>query len=485
MIKDAIIKKGGNMKKIGHYIINVLIYCLFFAAFWARNTYGNFTGDELFFHLLVPLGGISLQSFSNLATSVFLPGIITGITSAFLTNKFLPNKKPIINTLLFILVLLFDLYKLNLFTYINNQINSSSFIKDNYVETKKVTITFPEEKQNLIYIFLESMENTYSDKINGGLQKENLIPNLTKFSKENTSFSNTTKLGGALPLNGTAWTAAAMVGQTSGLPLKINTSSNGIIDLYNFFPNTKTLGDILEENGYSNYLLLGSDSNYGCRKQYFTQHGNYQIYDLNTAIEKKEMTKGDIVWWGFDDEDLYTKAKRQLTKISEKEEPFNFTMLTVDTHFEDGYLDEKCPEEYDDQYSNVIKCADTKINDFINWIKKQDFYENTTIVVIGDHLSMDTDYFKEIDNYNRTTYNVIINSKIKAKDTTNRKFSSLDIFPTTLASLGAKIEGDRLALGTNLYSNKKTLIEEKGYDYVFTELNKRSSFYNNNILAYK
>ena len=273
------------MKRIIHYLINIISFCLIFASFWAINTYGNFSGDELFFHLLVPLGGINTDSFSTLLTNVFLPGIIVGIIISFLINKFITKKKYIINIVILIISLCFVFFKLNLFTYISDQITSSTFIEDNYIETKNIEITFPEKKKNLIYIFLESMENTYTTTKNGGSQKQNLIPNLTKLSSKYTSFSNTTKQGGALPINGTAWTAAAMVGQTSGIPLKINTSSNGIIDLNNFFPNTKTLGDILEENGYHNYLLLGSDSTYGCRKQYFMQHGNYEIYDLTTAIK--------------------------------------------------------------------------------------------------------------------------------------------------------------------------------------------------------
>lgn len=330
------------------------------------------------------------------------------------------------------------------------------------------------------------MENSYSDKQNGGLNNKNLIPTLSKLTTKHTSFSNTKNQGGALPLNGTAWTAAAMVGQTSGLPLKINLSSNGIIDLNNFFPNTETLGDILEENGYDNYLLLGSDSSYGCRDKYFQQHGNYKIFDLNTAIAKKEMTEEEIVWWGFDDDDLFDRAKKQLTKISKKDQPFNYTMLTVDTHFEDGYLANTCEKKYDDQYSNVVSCSDSKIKDFLSWLEKQDFYDDTVVILAGDHLSMDADYFKETPtDYERTIYNVIINSDTKTQKTTDRKFSTLDMFPTTLASLGAEIEGDRLALGTNLYSSKKTLIEEKGYKYVSRELDKRSSFYNNNVLAYR
>ena len=472
------------MKKIGYYILNIFGFSLFFASYWALDTFGKFSGDELFFHLLVPLGGINSQSLSNLLMHVFVPATIVGIIITLIILKYLEEKRLVINIMLFLIIAIFSFNNIHFFTYISNQIYSSTYIEENYIEPKNVNITFPEEKQNLIYIFLESMENTYSSKENGGDQKENLIPNLTKIANENISFSNTDKLGGALSLNGTAWTVAAMVGQTSGLPLKINTSSNGIIDLSNFFPNSKTVGEILQENGYTNYLLLGSDSNYGYRKNYFEKHGNYQIYDLNTAIENKEMTEEDIVWWGFDDDDLYSKAKRQLLEISKKDEPFNYTMLTVDTHFEDGYLADTCKDKFKDQYSNVIYCADDKISKFINWIEQQDFYENTTIILVGDHLSMDTDYFKN-NNYIRTTYNAIINSKINPKKSENRQFTSLDMFPTTLAALGADIEGDRLGLGTNLYSDSKTIIEEKGYSYIFNELNIRSSFYNNKFLAYK
>lgn len=41
------------------------------------------------------------------------------------------------------------------------------------------------------------------------------------------------------------------------------------------------------------------------------------------------------------------------------------------------------------------------------------------------------------------------------------------------------IDGGRLGLGTNLFSDKHTLLEEYNYSYVNTELNKNSRFYNN------
>ena len=58
----------------------------------------------------------------------------------------------------------------------------------------------------------------------------------------------------------------------------------------------------------------------------------------------------------------------------------------------------------------------------------------------------------------------------------------MDLYPTTLAALGATIEGNRLALGTNLFSDEQTLIEKYGLEYVNNELMKVSKFYDNNIL---
>lgn len=57
-----------------------------------------------------------------------------------------------------------------------------------------------------------------------------------------------------------------------------------------------------------------------------------------------------------------------------------------------------------------------------------------------------------------------------------RQFSTLDMFPTTLASLDAQIQGDKLGLGVNLFSSRETLTESYGQDRMQTEMNNRSEF---------
>ena len=52
-----------------------------------------------------------------------------------------------------------------------------------------------------------------------------------------------------------------------------------------------------------------------------------------------------------------------------------------------------CQDEHPgNQYANVMSCASRQVVDFVNWLKAQPFYENTTIVIVGDHLTMDSDF---------------------------------------------------------------------------------------------
>lgn len=77
----------------------------------------------------------------------------------------------------------------------------------------------------------------------------------------------------------------------------------------------------------------------------------------------------------------------------------------------------------------------------------------------------------------------IINPAIEKVNNTNRIFTAMDMCPTILASIGAKIEGEKIGLGTNLYSGIPTLAEEYGISYLNEELAKNSRFYNKKILG--
>ncbi len=369
------------------------------------------------------------------------------------------------------------------YDFLSVKLQKTDIYQNEYIDPRNVKIE-AENKRNVIVIYLESMETSAASKEEGGFCKDNYIPNLTRLAAENVSFSDKAYfpdsdkqlLGGVTQLNATNWTMATLFATSTGLPwaFKIGEDFED-----GFAEGAYGMGDFLQEQDYNLEFLCGSDIKFAGRDKFFKSHGDYVIYDYNTAVERKVVNKDDFKWWGFDDKTLYDIAKNEIGELANKDEPFNFTMLTVDTHPIGGYECEHCPKIYDNKTANVIACADALLNEFIEWVQAQDFYENTTIVIIGDHLRSDTCIFKGVAQSDRRVYNCFINPAMSVDNDAkyNRIFTSLDLFPTILASMGYKIEGNRLGLGVNLFSGEQTLAEKMTFDALNKETEKRSEYF--------
>ena len=78
---------------------------------------------------------------------------------------------------------------------------------------------------------------------------------------------------------------------------------------------------------------------------------------------------------------------------------------------------------------------------------------------------MDKKLVEDVDKVNREAIDVFINSVSPYRKIDRKRTAvTMDLFPTILSSMGYSIEGERLGLGTNLFSKKKTLSEEMGYE---------------------
>ena len=467
-------------------ILALLASLLAFSAKWMFKTWTNLTMDELVYHLTAPLEGTNTDMIKDYCNECAVPaililGCILFVIAANRNHAGILKKIAIVCSAGAVAVTGITVgvawNGLDVSNYMKGQSTYSTFIDDNYVDPSSVNITFPEQKRNLIYIFLESMEMTYADKENGGAFKQNVIPELTQLAQENEDFSGkSNKLNGGYSMPGTTWTMGAMFGQTSGLPLNISIDGNSMDTQDSFFPGITTLGDILQNEGYSQTLLIGSEATFGGRKLYFTDHGQYDIMDYNYAQDNGLIPEDYKVWWGYEDEKLFGFAKEKLLELSQQDNPFNLTMLTVDTHFEDGYVCDICPDTFgDNQYANVMACSSRQVKEFVDWVQQQDFAADTTIVISGDHPTMDSDFCEDVDkDYERRVYTTYINADAEKQTEKKRKYTIFDDFPTTLSAMGAEIEGDRLGLGTNLFSAKETLSEKEGVTAEYNKTLKKS-----------
>lgn len=491
-------REGGKAVLIAVSVLLLLAgWILVFLARWVFTTWNGLKMDELIFQLKAPLEGTGDGIIMKGVVSSLLPAfILTALGVAvymWAARRGAGEKVLFWSRILGIFLILgcagFAWKRLDLGDYVRNQFNESTFIEENYVDPEKVDIEFPEKKRNLVYIYLESIENTYADLGSGGAFSYNNIPELTALSMEGEDFSgDTDTLNGGRVMPATTFTMGGIFAQSAGLPLKVDIAeqfydARGSFNKMNtqdtFFKKVTNLGDILEEEGYKNVFMLGSNATFGGRRLYFSQHGDYEIDDYNWAIETGLIPKDYYVFWGMEDSRLFAAARDRITELAAGDEPFNLTILTVDTHFEDGFMCDLCRDQYPgNNYANAIACSSRQVSSFVNWIMEQDFYENTTIVLSGDHTTMDSDFCNDVpDSYDRKVYTAFINAAAEPEDPSrNRLYSTIDNFPTTLAALGCSIEGDRLGLGTNLYSSQDTLLEKYGEEHVAAELEKRSKF---------
>lgn len=469
------------------------------ATIWYMRNIGDVSFEQLLFHIRVPgetTGFNPLKSFGP-------PALIAALFAAvlyYLLARFVLIRHRIkirnailLTTGIFLLVIVFALGQIGLYSYLQSMSHESSAWAEYYTDPDDVKLIFPENKRNVIYINLESMETTYADTTNGGAMQQNLIPNLTDLllDDDNISFSHSRRIGGANQFASLAWTATSLVGQMGGIPLKLPVDDPNAFNAKNgeYLPGATMIGDILKEEGYYLEMLMGSSSSFASRDDLYRMHGafvmtDYRYLALNGYIPIIDgMYEFDF--WGINDERLFEISRERLSEIAQQDQPFFVSILTVDTHFPEGYQYEDRERLHQSNYANSIMWSDRDVVEFVEWCLEQSFAENTTIILIGDHLSMDKTFFEDIPTgYQRRIYNVIINSALDLSEERQyqRLYTVMDLYPTTLAAMGVTIEGDRLAYGTNLYSNQPTLYEIMGEAGLAEMLDSPSSFYNDKFL---
>jgi phosphoglycerol transferase len=463
-----------------------------------KNFFQTVSMEQLVFHLFMPMEGVNLSPglVNNYFRSVFdfpllIPLTIYLISSVSLGFHGRGNvgldlifKNKYISLLPFLVLFslsLVSLFRSGLAVQIVKYFESpSTFYEENYIEPKDLHfVPSTGKNRNLLVIFVESLETWFLSRDQGGAMDKELINEVHELAQNNINFSQGGKVGGEQQVYGTSWTIGGMVANYTGVPLVLLNDGNTMYLLHDFMPNLRGVGDILHDLGYKNYFILGSDVQYAGRGTFFRTHGDTTIYDFLYFKENGYIPQDYSVWWGLEDRKLYSFAKEKIREMSRDAEPFFATILTADTHFSGGYLDEIAERKYEDQFENVLLDMSRQLDEFISWIKAQDFYENTTVVILGDHLYMDSSFFPpDADWNNRRPLNIFINSLLEEDHSKNREFTHFDIFPTLIDSIGIDYDAPGLGLGRSMARGEPTLVESLGSSLFGEGISRKSRKYN-------
>ncbi len=379
-----------------------------------------------------------------------------------------------------------------LITFIKQNITKSTIYEEHYTAPTQDVIHFPEKKKNLVYIYMESFENTYTSFKNGGNQPYDLIPEIYQLEKENINFSNNSEVGGQsvfFPM--IRYTMGSTVAQTSGVLLTsvFEFDHNSVASkMSSLLGPLRRLEDVLHDAGYNQLFIRGENTSFAGYNKYVGRYDNSKIYDVTNAKAEGKLPANYEHSWGMQDSLLFPIIKEHIEELAKQDAPFCISTYTVDTHsFEGGFRCELCDPQIKNDYAAAINCSSRQVADLISWLSEKPYWEDTVVILVGDHpaeLCANGVRFDE-DGYIRTTCNCIINSPKTPVNEKNRTFCAIDMFPTTLSAIGCTIDGDRLGLGTDLFSDTPTLCEEMGADTFVEEIQKRSDYYNENFLSKK
>ena len=348
-----------------------------------------------------------------------------------LAIKFLKSKHLIILSFLLILLPVFEFDVISYFRYKNTTTN---FFEENYVKPKIEQTT----KNNLIIIYLESFEDQFADP--------EVSPFLAKLKKENISFE------GFNQLTSTFSTIHAHFASMCGIVLK----QTGILEAdeyINFMPKISCISDLLKKNGYSSAYLKAADINFS-RANYFASQHSFDVAKGFLEFEKdaSQITKDfkGNEFSGLKDRIFFDLAKTEILKLKQ---PFFVTLTSLDMHgFPSFYLDPICEKKFGD-IRDSAHCTNKSVEKFFEWLRKQPFYENTTVVILGDH-QLSGKYLRKSQ-----VLNIFVNSA-KSTDLRKRKFTTYDFAPTILEAAGFEIE--KFGIGRSLFSKNETVFEKEG-----------------------
>ena len=439
------------------------VLCLFLGL-WVKKNFPNVTYEELLFFIYSPLAGCDVEiiklflvqclfpSFSVTFCLVFLKQIVVLISKKY--NFFL-----VLTSLTALFVTAFQLYR---YRGCPMQEEISSFYEQHYVSLQNTSLTFPKHKKNLILLFVESLEQTFSDKAFFG---ESLVPALDKlpgvrFSSYQNGFA-------------TGFTQGSLVAAFTGLAPHGRYSSDMVNEdggyfFTNYLKGVDSLGKILQHAGYQTLYVSGGDSRFAGADVFLKNHGVSQIVDQNVIAQKYP----DFVanGWGYEDKDVLQVLKETVEKIA-KNQPFAIFTATLDTHAHHR-LNGQVTHKSDNYYKDIIYHTDLLVAGFVRWFQNQPQFSDTVVIVVGDHLRMYNDFDMP---EKRTIYNLFMNAPEPLN--VNRSFTQIDLFPTILEAMGVKIKGHSLGLGVSVFSEKSTLLEEYGALYLQKEMRKNNKLF--------
>lgn len=345
--------------------------------------------------------------------------------------------------------------------------DTDRYIKENYIEDR----TLKAEEKSQIESFFASNRDT-GTKLEGAAAGKNLIviqleaiqqflinakcngreitPNLNRFIHDSVYFNNFYSQIGA--------------GNTSDAEFLANTSLYPLTDssvYFRFSGNTfDSICCKLNEKKYSSFAF---HANY---PSFWNRMEMYRALGFDQFISSRDFRMDDLLGWGLSDKSFFSQS----LDLSDVAGPVYSFMITLTSHHPynffntgEGFDTGSLEGTISGNYVKAANYVDEAVGDLLYELKRRGLYNNSVIVMYGDHYAFPKDQnksYSDLTGYTFSEYNWIRFQRVpcfirfpgmKSSGVNRTVCGQLDLFPTLANLMGFEAP---YAIGHDIFNNE-------------------------------
>lgn len=229
--------------------------------------------------------------------------------------------------------------------------------------------------RNVIVIQLESFQSFLVGAEHNGVE---ITPNLNRLVQNDSIYFS-------------RYFQQVGIGNTSDAEFIIHNSmhSLGRISVYRRFANGSfyTLPKLLKKNGYNTSVFHGNVPDFWNREAMYDSQGIDEFYSLD------RLDPDEIVAIGLSDRSLFKQAAEIISRM---EKPFYSVIITLTSHvpytlpeeLKELEISEELGDSQFGRYLQAVHYTDKVMGEFIETLKAADLYDDSLIVLAGDHAGL-------------------------------------------------------------------------------------------------
>lgn len=344
-----------------------------------------------------------------------------------------------------------------------------TYVEEETTDTSETNMFGIAKDKNVIFVWLESLQTFV---INNELHGEEVTPFLNDLIDESYYFENfyhQTEQGKT--------SDSEFITETSLYPLP-----SGAVYFTHGENTYQSLPQLLGKNGYTSAVFHANNASFWNRNVMYNTMGIDHFYDINAY----HVTDENQVGWGLKDKDFFKQTMKYLTNLKE---PYYSRLITLTNHHP-FTLDEEDATlaPYDsgsktlNQYFQTVRYLDESLEMFFDELKASGEYEDSIIVMMGDHygisdfhdrstaMYLEKDQITPYDHIQLQRVPLYIHIPGEEGGVVPTIGGQVDIKPTLLHLLGIQ-DDNEISFGTNLFGeNRKDYITLRDGSFITDEV---------------